>query len=168
MMPTKSNKTAAKSGFSAKPQPQPEPAANPAANPAPKDDDAMITTLQAKLADAASQSAALHQTIDDLEAKLAAQTKTLDGLQTQAKAAASLQTTLEKAEAAARQLAALNNKLLEENSALKSAATAAPEPKKSTALAATPDRPFNSMVHPVFPNGTLPSGIGDQEIGWFD
>lgn len=178
-MPTKSNKTVAKSGFSAKPQPRPEEATEPAAAPpAVKADDQSptIADLQSKLAAAITQGDALQQTIADLESKLAAQTKTVETLKTEAKAFTSLKTTLEKAEAAARQLAALNNTLIEENSSLKAAANkpaaiapaapAAPE-KKSTALAA-PKPQYNSMMHSVFPNDPLPGGLAEQEIGWFD
>jgi septal ring factor EnvC (AmiA/AmiB activator) len=188
MMPTKSNKTVAKSGFSAKPQPRPEAEAEGAAaasstaasstatsstaasSTAESAPSKALAELQAQLDKASKQEAALQQTIGELEATIADQAKNLASLQTQVKASASLQTTLEKAEAAARQLAALNNQLMEENTALK-AAPAAPEPQpeaqKSTALAA-PQRSLNNLVHPVFPNGALPSGIADQEIGWFD
>jgi septal ring factor EnvC (AmiA/AmiB activator) len=175
-MPTKSNKTAAKSGFSAKPQPRPEEAATPAATPATPaattgaDPTKAIAELQAQLTAATTQGTALQQTIADLESKLSAQAKTVETLKTEAKAFTNLQTTLEKAEAAARQLAALNNTLLAENSALKAAAEAAPvATPKSTALApAASNRSVNSMMHPVFPNGPLPGGLGEQEIGWFD
>jgi uncharacterized coiled-coil protein SlyX len=177
-MPTKSNKTVAKSGFSAKPQPRPEAdsesGAEPAAvPPAVKADDQSTTIddLKSKLAAATSQADALQQTIADLESKLAAQTKTVETLKTEAKAFTSLKTTLEKAEAAARQLAALNNTLIEENSSLKAAASqpapAPAAPEKSTALA-VPKRPHNSMMHSVFPNDPLPGGLAEQEIGWFD
>jgi uncharacterized coiled-coil protein SlyX len=168
-MPTKSNKTAAKSGFSAKPQPRPEEAAaTPAA--ATGNDSKAIAELQAQLTAATTQGTALQQTIADLESKLSAQAKTVETLKTEAKAFTSLQTTLEKAEAAARQLAALNNTLLAENSALKAAAAAAAEPApQSVALApAAPSRSVNNMVRQVFPNGALPGGIAEQEIGWFD
>jgi predicted RNase H-like nuclease (RuvC/YqgF family) len=188
MMPTKSNKTVAKSGFSAKPQPRPEAetvAAEPvSAEPVSAETTSAETTsakttsaettpskalteLQAQLDQAAKQEAALQKTIGELETTIADQAQNLASLQTQVKASASLQTTLEKAEAAARQLAALNNQLMEENTALKAAPAAAPEPQKSTALAA-PQRSLSNLVHPVFPNGALPSGIADQEIGWFD
>ncbi len=175
-MPTKSSKTVAKSGFSAKPQPHPEAEAAPAAAvPAVQADDQTTTIddLKSKLAAAITQGDTLQQTIADLESKLAAQTKTIETLKTEAKAFTSLKTTLEKAEAAARQLAALNNTLIEENSSLKAAASqptaiapAAPEPK--VAALAPAGRPYNSMMHSVFPNGPLPGGIAEQEIGWFD
>jgi chromosome segregation ATPase len=177
-MPTKSNKTAAKSGFSAKPQPRPEAAATPAAPTAtpvasqPETDTQAIAELQAQLTAATTQGAALQQTIADLESKLSAQAKTVETLKTEAKAFTSLQTTLEKAEAAARQLAALNNTLLAENGALKAAAAAVPEPaplKPTAALVpATPHRPSSNMMRSVFPNESLPGGIAEQEIGWFD
>jgi chromosome segregation ATPase len=176
IMPTKSNKTVAKSGFSAKPQPRPEADSETVAESAAAKADDQSTTiddLKSKLAAAITQGDALQQTIADLESKLAAQTKTVETLKTEAKAFTSLKTTLEKAEAAARQLAALNNTLIEENSNLKAAASqpaaiapTAPE-KKSTALAA-PKPQYNSMMHSVFPNDPLPGGLAEQEIGWFD
>ncbi len=179
-MPTKSSKTVAKAGFSAKPQPRPEEPAAPAAA-VPDDQTTTIDDLKSKLAAAITQGDTLQQTIADLESQLAAQTKTIETLKTEAKAFTSLKTTLEKAEAAARQLAALNNTLIEENTSLKAAAippaamtsgrsqTNAPvAPEKKAAALAPAERPYNSMMHSVFPNGSLPGGIAEQEIGWFD
>jgi chromosome segregation ATPase len=175
IMPTKSNKTVAKSGFSAKPQPRPEADSEAASEPAKSavaDNQTTIDDLKSKLAAATSQGDALQKTIADLESQLAAQTKTVETLKTEAKAFTSLKTTLEKAEAAARQLAALNNTLIEENASLKAAASqpaaiAPAAPEKSAALAA-PQRPYNNMMHSVFPNDPLPGGLAEQEIGWFD
>jgi hypothetical protein len=73
---------------------------------------------------------------------------------------------LEKAEAAARQLATLNETLIAENKSLKATPTPAAEPTSS--LAPRSNKPHSNLIHPVFPNGKPPSGIADQEIGWFD
>jgi septal ring factor EnvC (AmiA/AmiB activator) len=98
----------------------------------------------------------LEQTIDELQAKVTHQISTIEQLQAQLQAqtqqSQQLQASLEKAEAAARQLATLNETLIAENTQLKA------QPK-----AAEP-----TQKEPVFPNGALPSGIPEQEIGWFD
>jgi colicin import membrane protein len=191
-MATKSNKTAAKTGFSAKPQPQPE--SPPAAATAPTADDsaalnATIATLESKLASAVQHETKLNATIAALERKLAEQSDQIQTLQSQANAAAKVQADLDKAKAEARQLATLNQKLMTEAEAAqatiaqatatakaakaaeaKAAAEekAAAEAKAATALAAPKQPNYNNLVHPVFPNGSLPSGIEDKEIGWFD
>ncbi len=160
-MVTKSSKTSSKSvGFSAKPQPQSAPADTSAL-------EVTIAELQTKLTDAENQKSQLQSSITELEAKLAAQANTLEDLQTQLQSAPQLQSALSKAEAAARQLAELNETLMEENQTLKAAATVAESPT-TTALAA-PRRAHSNLVHPVFPdNATIGGGLKEQEIGWFD
>ncbi|NJM47879.1 MAG: hypothetical protein HC860_18325 [Alkalinema sp. RU_4_3] len=96
---------------------------------------------------------------------------------------AQLQLKLDRAEESAKHLASLNQTLMTENEHLKAdnvaqaqvaalVPAAKPEPtakEKATQLVAT-QGPRNgaSLMHPVFPNGKLPSGMGDQELGWFD
>lgn len=146
MATTKSTKKTAKAtGFSAKPQPTPDSgstdnaatssksakANTPKTAPSEKasqpasDREALtakITALQTQLQEADNQEAKLQQTITQLEAKLTDQSATLKDLQTQLQQSAQLQTALDQAEAAARQLANLNDTLMQENTALKAAA----------------------------------------------
>jgi hypothetical protein len=155
------DKGAAAQGFSAKPQPNPEvtPAEAAPVTPTPN--------------------AELAATIAELQGKVTAQLTTIAQLQTdltaQVAQSQQLQASLEKAETAARQLATLNQTLISENTTLKTAAAAQPEPpaakltKSESGKLAHPAKPeVNSMMHPVFPNGTLPSGLTEKDIGWFD
>ncbi len=93
-----------------------------------------------------------------LQSELAAQAAQIEAIQTK----------LYQAEAAARHLADLNQTLMEENEALKQAAKAAAPVASPTAAIVAKPRAAASLMHPVFPNGALPSGMGDQELGWFD
>jgi hypothetical protein len=86
----------------------------------------------------------------------------------------------DRAEESAKHLASLNQTLITENEHLKAdkegqkEAHAAmvptqekPPSQQSSQLATASQRGIN-LMHPVFPNGKLPSGMGDQELGWFD
>jgi chromosome segregation ATPase len=97
------------------------------------------------------------EAIAQLKSELAAQASQIELLQTK----------LYQAEAAARHLADLNQTLMEENEGLKKGAAAAAAPSQTAAIVSKP-RAAASLMHPVFPNGALPSGMGDQELGWFD
>jgi hypothetical protein len=93
---------------------------------------------------------------------------------------ARLQLKLDRAEESAKHLASLNQTLMTENEHLKAdnlaqiqAAPIVPVEKtfeeKSAQLAASQGpRDGARLMHPVFPNGKLPSGMGDQDLGWFD
>jgi regulator of replication initiation timing len=96
---------------------------------------------------------------------------------------AQLQLRLDRAEESAKHLASLNQTLMTENEHLKAdnlaqaqvaalVPAAKPEPtaqeKAAQLVASQGPRNGASMMHPVFPNGKLPSGMGDQELGWFD
>jgi hypothetical protein len=93
---------------------------------------------------------------------------------------AHLQLKLDRAEESAKHLASLNQTLMTENEHLKAdnvaqiqAAPIVPVEKtaeeKSAQLAASQGpRDGARLMHPVFPNGKLPSGMGDQDLGWFD
>jgi chromosome segregation ATPase len=126
-----------------------------------KDWRTQAATLQAALQKAQQQEQTLQAQIDSLQTRLDQQTEQIQHLQAQLQPTHQLQAALEKAEAAARHLAALNEQLTAENALLKTPST--------TALA-TPSKQsqFASLSHPVFPNSTLPSGMSDQEVGWFD
>lgn len=166
-MVTKSSKTSSKStGFSAQPQPAADKAISATAAST-TNLEATIAELKTQLTAAEAQAAGLQRTIDMLEEKLATQADTLEELQTQRQTAKQLQTSLDKSEAAARQLAALNETLMAENQALKAAATVA-EAHPSTALV-VPKPTHSNLMHPVFPNDApIGGGLKDQEIGWFD
>jgi septal ring factor EnvC (AmiA/AmiB activator) len=127
-------------GFTAKPQPESAPT-----------DQAAIATLQAELA-------AKDEQIAHLQLKL------------------------DRAEESAKHLASLNQTLMTENEHLKAdnvaQAQAAPivpvakektfEEKSAQLTASQGPRDGARLMHPVFPNGKLPSGMGDQDLGWFD
>jgi hypothetical protein len=126
-------------GFTAKPQPETAP------------DQAAIATLQSELA-------AKDEQITRLQLKL------------------------DRAEESAKHLASLNQTLMTENEHLKAdnvaQAQAAPivpvakektfEEKSAQLTASQGPRDGARLMHPVFPNGKLPSGMGDQDLGWFD
>jgi hypothetical protein len=140
-------------GFSAKPQPTPELTPDPVSSqPDP--------TIE------------LKATIAALQVKLTAQITAIDDLKTQLKQVPLLQAALAKSEAAARQLASLNATLQAENDSLK-APKPAPAPEPVKALAKAEPSPLSNarpdlMMRSVFPNATLPGGLAEQEIGWFD
>jgi hypothetical protein len=127
-------------GFTAKPQPE-----------APSADQAALATLQSELA------------LKDEQI-------------------AHLQLKLDRAEESAKHLASLNQTLMTENEHLKAdnaaqiqAAPIVPVAKEKTAeektaqlVASQGPRDGARLMHPVFPNGKLPSGMGDQDLGWFD
>jgi hypothetical protein len=179
--------SAVANGFSAKPQPTPD-AAETLADADLADS---VAQLQQALTQATAKEKALESTIAELQSKLTSQLTTIDHLQadlkTEVQQSQQLQGALTKAEAAARQLATLNETLIAENASLKtenlakaknsappSQPAAKPKPEaQSSQLAARPpssQRPAdgNSMMHPVFPDGALPSGINEKDIGWFD
>jgi peptidoglycan hydrolase CwlO-like protein len=154
--------TSASNGFSAKPQPQPEP------SQVPPDLNLIIANLQTALAEAQTKEQQLETTIAELQSKVTMQMTTIQDLQTQAQQSQQLQASLEKAEAAARQLATLNETLIAENKSLKASPAPAPAAEPTSSLAPRSTKPHANLIHPVFPNGKPPSGIPDQEIGWFD
>jgi chromosome segregation ATPase len=122
-----------------------------------------VAALEVALQTAQQQEQALQSQIDSLQTQLNQQTEQIQHLQAQLQPTHQLQAALAKAEAAARHLAALNEQLTTENALLKTSS------KPAAALAPPSKQPqFASLAHPVFPNGTLPSGMSDQEAGWFD
>jgi hypothetical protein len=154
-------------GFSAKPQPTPEPTPEPTPAPTP-------APTSAPLPSPPDLTIELKAKIAALQVKLTAQVATIDDLKTQLKQLPSMQAALTKSEAAARQLASLNATLQTENASLK-AAEPFKEPVKEPvkALATVEPSPLSNarpslMMRSVFPNETLPGGLAEQEIGWFD
>ncbi|NJR51785.1 MAG: hypothetical protein HC780_21600 [Leptolyngbyaceae cyanobacterium CSU_1_3] len=101
-------------------------------------------------------------------------------LQTSLEKASKIQAELDQAQKTALQLAESNQKLIDENKALKQAQAQAESPKKSAQLALKPqpeesdqhDRFLRqqaaSLAHPVFPNDPMPNGLSEKDIGWFD
>jgi regulator of replication initiation timing len=93
---------------------------------------------------------------------------------------AQLQLQLDRAQESAKHLASLNQTLMTENEHLKAdnLAQVAPivpvakdrtaEEKYAQLAAGQGPRDGARLMHPVFPNGKLPSGMGDQDLGWFD
>jgi chromosome segregation ATPase len=98
---------------------------------------------------------------------------------------ARLQLKLDRSEESAKHLASLNQTLMTENEHLKAdllaqaaqvpvapivpvAKEKTPQEKEAQLVASQGPRHGASLMHPVFPNGKLPSGMGDQELGWFD
>jgi hypothetical protein len=117
-----------------------------------------------------SEATTPHQgSIATLQAELAAKDEQI----------AQLQLRLDRAEESAKHLASLNQTLMTENEHLKADNVAqiqaaivpvekTAEQKSAQLVASQGPRDGARLMHPVFPNGKLPSGMGDQDLGWFD
>jgi FtsZ-binding cell division protein ZapB len=176
----KNSGSAKRQGFTAKPQAaktDTATATETAVEPATIGTDDSIAILQANLATAQAKEATFQITIDQLEAKLNQQAETIQLLRTQLEQSQTLQAALDKAEAAARQLAQLNETLLAENNSLKAVAAPtspeikAPEPKTAEPKTAEPKKSQTALAtrrdRPVFKEGA-PGGLTEKDIGWFD
>jgi len=167
-----------------------EEAAPVPSQPAHAELESKVTDLKNSLEASHQKEQALQQTVDELQSQLDEQKSLAKSLQTSLEKATKIQAELEQAQKAALQLAEANQKLIDENKALKAAQTQAesskkasqlalqpPEAKKSSQLSVPPEMDGHDRfirqqaanhAHPVFPNDPMPSGLTEQDIGWFD
>jgi len=146
-------------------------------------DAAAIAHLSAQLDQAKQRETGLVQQIADLNTELEQQNNRVKGLQADLKKTESLKADLEQAKATALQLAETNASLNQELKTLRSATAPAkptvPILEATTVAAIAPPqgltqqelirlRQAQTLAHPVFPNGTQPGHISNQDIGWVD
>ncbi|KAM3091655.1 hypothetical protein ACKFKG_24900 [Phormidesmis sp. 146-35] len=149
-----------------------------------------VTDLKNSLEASHQKEQSLQQKIDELQSQLDEQKSLAKSLQTSLEKASKIQAELEQAQKAALQLAESNQKLIDENKALKAAHAEAESSKKASQLTLQPpeakkasqlsvpaemsehDRFLRqqaaNLAHPVFPNDPAPSRLSEQDIGWFD
>ncbi|MGV0024706.1 hypothetical protein [Phormidesmis priestleyi] len=167
-----------------------EEAAPVPSEPANSELESKVTDLKNSLEASHQKEQALQQKVDELQSQLDEQKSLAKTLQTSLEKATKIQAELEQAQKAALQLAESNQKLIDENKALKAAQTQVESSKKASQLTLQPaedkkpsqlavqpeldehDRFIRQQAanhaHPVFPNDPMPSRLTEQDIGWFD
>jgi chromosome segregation ATPase len=167
-------------------------ASDPEVAPEPVDSalESKVTDLKNSLEASHQKEQTLQQKVGELQTQLDEQKSLAKSLQTSLEKASKIQSELEQAQKAALQLAESNQKLIDENKALKTAQTQVESSKKASQLALQPseDKKASQLsippemdghdrfirqqaanhAHPVFPNDPMPSRLTEQDIGWFD
>lgn len=141
--------------------------------------------LQVALAQAEKREASLQQQVTDLTAQLDQQTSLINSLKADLEKARAATAELEKAKHTALQLAEENTQLQQEIKTLKQPTSSkpalsrkAPEPAAPTPTAPNPadaahqaemrKQQERSLAHPMFPAGSSPGQLSNQDLGWVD
>lgn len=141
--------------------------------------------LQVALAEAEKREASLQQQVTDLTAQLDQQTSLITSLKADLEKARAATVELEKAKHTALQLAEENTQLQQEVKALKQPTSTkpalsrkasepvappapAPNPGEAAHQAAMRKQQERSLAHPMFPAGSSPGQLSNQDLGWVD
>lgn len=141
--------------------------------------------LQTALAEVEKREASLHQQVTDLTAQLDQQTSLINSLKADLEKAHAATAELEKAKRTALQLAEENTQLQQEIKALKQPTSTksalsrkssepsappapAPNPAEAAHQAAIRKQQERSLAHPMFPAGSSPGQLSNQDLGWVD